>query len=60
MEEFATLMLLGVRVREVRNLEEQSVWLPNLQLLLIDAELSPCRRQRVADQLTAEAARSGR
>lgn len=57
MEAFAALMLLGVRVREVRNLDEQVVWLPHLRLLLIDSELSECRRQRAASQLIGEAAR---
>lgn len=60
MEAFAALMLLGVRVREVQGLSEQVVWLPDLQLLLVDSELSCRRRRRAADRLLAEAARSNR
>lgn len=48
MEAFAALMLMGVRVREVRDLEEETIWLPRQRLLIIDATLSPSRREEAA------------
>lgn len=57
MEIFAVLMLMGVRVREVCNLDEESVWLPSLRLLLIDAAMSAEERGltccRILGQLQA-------
>lgn len=59
MEAFAELMLLGMRVREVRSLHEEAIWLPDRRLLLIDQALTQSRRQKVAARLLAEAARVG-
>lgn len=50
MEMFATLMMLGVRVREVVDLEEGSVWVPAKRLLLIDQGLTKDERERVTDR----------
>lgn len=47
MEMFATLMMLGVRVREVCALAEGSLWLPSERLLLVDSELTTHERVRV-------------
>lgn len=51
MEEFAELMLLGVKVREVKNLTEDAVWCDNLKMLLVDDRLPPKDRRRVASQM---------
>lgn len=56
MEDFAVLMLLGVRVREVIDLAEQHIWLPDDRLLLIDAGLSHHQRSELASHLTPAAA----
>lgn len=58
MEAFATLMMLGVRVREVASLGERAIWLPRTMLLLIDVGLSASERESVADQVLPEAAQS--
>ncbi len=56
MEDFALLMLLGVRVREVRGLAEQHVWLPEDKLLFIDADLPQHLRSELTSLLLADAA----
>ncbi|KHL19593.1 UNVERIFIED_CONTAM: hypothetical protein LK11_00850 [Mumia flava] len=48
MEPFAGLMLLGYRVREVRDLAEGSIFVPGPGLLLIDAALATDERVQVA------------
>ncbi len=55
MESFALLMLLGVRVREVCDLDEGNVWLPEDRLLFIDSAMSHPRREALAQALLAEA-----
>lgn len=57
MEAFALLMVLGVRVREVRDLAEESLWLPDDKILFIDSSLSVSRRHRLVELLLADAAR---
>ena len=52
-------MLLGVRVREVRNLAEGAVWVPRCRLLVIDDAMALDERIRVADRLLTEAAALG-
>lgn len=59
MEEFGLLMLLGVRVREVRNLEEGHIWLPRRRLLLVDSELGSAEREELTSWLISAAAESG-
>lgn len=54
MEAFAHLMMLGARVREVGDLDEQVLWLPRRRLLIIDANLSAARRAEVADLFLAD------
>lgn len=54
-EAFATVMMLGVRVREVASLGERAIWLPKRMLLLIDQDLSDPERASVADQVLCEA-----
>ena len=49
-------MLLGVRVREVRNLVEGAVWVPDHRLLLVDDGMPEPERVNLADHLLAEAA----
>lgn len=56
MEGFALLMLLGIRVREVPDLAEGNVWLPEDRLLFIDSTLSCADRAELADELLASAA----
>jgi len=56
MEPFATLMLMGTRVREVVDLAEGSVWMPAKRLLLIDCSLSAIERERVVDRWMVTAA----
>lgn len=56
METFALLMVLGVRVREVRDLEEGHIWLPDDLLLFIDLSLHRADREVLASLLIAEAA----
>lgn len=48
MEAFAGIMLMGYRVREVWNLAERQILLPDHRLVLIDAGLSPRERELVA------------
>lgn len=55
MEEFAVLMLLGVRVREVSGLDEGHLWLPRRRLLLVDAALPRDDRIELTDWLITEA-----
>ena len=57
MEAFGVLMLLDVRVREVRGLAEGAIWLPEDRILFIDSEMSPPHRSQLADLLLADAAR---
>ncbi|WP_041546143.1 MULTISPECIES: hypothetical protein [unclassified Nocardioides] len=54
MEVFAPLMMLGARVREVGDLDEGALWVPQRRLLLIDANLSAARRAEVADLFLAD------
>lgn len=56
MEEFAVLMLLGVRVREVSGLDEGHLWLPRRRLLLVDSALPRWERRDIVDWLIVEAA----
>lgn len=58
METFALLMVLGVRVREVWDLKEGHVWLPDARLLIIDRHLPRADRERLADLLLAQSAQS--
>lgn len=39
MELFAALMLMGARVREVDDLEEGHLWLPDVPMLIVDRDL---------------------
>lgn len=55
MEAFAPLMMLGIRVREVADLDEEALWLPRQRLLLVDGSLSRQQRAEVADLFLAEA-----
>lgn len=41
-------MMLGVRIREVKRLDEGALWLPQQRLLLIDADLDAQERDEVA------------
>ncbi len=50
MEPFAALMLMGARVREVRDLAEGAVWVEESMLLLIDADLTSAAREEVSRQ----------
>ncbi len=47
MEQFAVLMLLGVRVREVRDLTEGSVFVEDANLLLVDDRLEQSERELI-------------
>lgn len=48
MDEYAELMMLGIRVRECRELREGSIYLPRRHLLLVDWNLSHSDREWVA------------
>lgn len=54
MEEFAILMLLGVRVRETPNLRERAIWLPEYDLLVVDADLSLAERRVICGHALSE------
>ena len=47
MEQFAVLMLLGVRVREVHNLAEGSMFIASVNLLLVDDRLDSAARELI-------------
>ncbi len=58
-ESFAALMLMGVRVREVRDLDEGHIWMPRRRLLLVDVGLSRAERADLTDWLIPAAADLG-
>lgn len=47
MDEYAELLMLGVRVREVRRLREGSIYIPHRHLLVVDWNLSASDREQV-------------
>ena len=47
-DEYAELMMLGVRVREVRDLREGSIYVRRRHLLLVECNLSRSDREQVA------------
>lgn len=49
-EHFAELMLLGCRVREVRELAEGALFIRRRLLLLIDADLSADECEAICDE----------
>lgn len=55
MEEFALLMLLGVRVREVRDLDEGAIYVATHKLLIIDVSLTSRQRREAAEMYLSEA-----
>lgn len=48
-------MMMGVRVREVRELGERAIWLPRKMLLLIDQGLTSFEREQIADDVLPRA-----
>ncbi len=52
MDEYAPLMMLGVRVRAVRELDECVIWSEAQQVLFVDESLSPAQRRNIASQMT--------
>lgn len=60
MEEYAPLMMLGVRVREVRDLREGSIFYHHPQLLLVDSDLSRSDREWVTAHFLPKALASDR
>ncbi len=54
MEPFAILMMLGVRVREVRDLAEGAVWVPSIRLLVVDAFMSPADREATCRRILGQ------
>lgn len=55
LDEFGLLMMLGVRVREVADLDEEAIWVPRHRLLLIDAGISRSKRTEVAELFLVDA-----
>lgn len=53
MEDFAVLMLFGVRVREVHDLEEGAVFLPESALLFVDDAMRHHERDLMCCQILA-------
>ena len=51
MEAFAALMLLGVRVREVRDLAEGAVYAAAVKVLFVDDSLNHGQRETVCQQI---------
>lgn len=54
-EEFAALMLLGIRVRKVEELDERALFFPQRRLLLIDSDLDRHQRAEVAATVLPQA-----
>lgn len=52
MEEYAGLMMLGVRVRTVRELEERAIWSPRSRILFVDETLTRSERGWLVRHLT--------
>lgn len=50
------LEALGIRVREVADLDEGAVWVCSHQLLLVDSDLSESARETVVCQMLGVAA----
>lgn len=55
MDEYAELMMLGVRVRAVHDLKEGSIYHPGRRLLLVDSSLSQSDREHVCRRFLPEA-----
>lgn len=57
MEHFAALMLLGVRVREVRNLKEGALFISDKSMLIVDEAMGDRRRAQTCEWALGEATR---
>ena len=55
MEEFAALMMLGVRVRNVEELQDGAIWMEDQRILFIDSALTHRERADLAQMLLPDA-----